>query len=124
MIKRRRGVIPRKSVQGRHVQDTVDDFGRPLVGQAVYTPFNVLNTTVQPYIGEDFMAADSGFQSKRTYTIFTETKLTEGEEDSIIKPDEVMIDGDWYRVVKVKPWQVGVIPHYECVVVKIVGNLI
>jgi hypothetical protein len=124
MIKRRRGVIPRKTVQGRHVQDTVDNFGRPLVGQAVYTPFNLLNTTVQPYQGEDLMVLDTGFQSKRAFTLFTETKVTEGEEDSQIKPDEVMIDGDWYRVVKVKPWQVGVIPHYEVIVVKTVGNLI
>lgn len=124
MIKRRRGAIPRKTLQARHVQDTVDKFGTPQVGQAVYTPFNLLFCTVQPYVGEDLIVADTGFQSKRAYTIFTETAVTEGEEDSLIKPDEVLIDGDWYRVMKVKPWQVGVIPHYEVIVVKIVGNLV
>jgi hypothetical protein len=124
MIKRRRGAIPRKTLQARNVQDTVDNFGRPQVGQSVYTPFDLLNTTIQPYQGEDLMVLDTGFQSKRAFTLFTETKVTEGEEDSQTKPDEVMIEGDWYRVAKVKPWQVGVIPHYEVIVVKVVGNLV
>lgn len=124
MIKRRRGVIPRKSLQARHVQDTVDKFGSPVQGQAIYTPFTLNNSTVQPYTGEDLAVIDTGFQNKKTFVIFTETKVTEGDEDSLTKPDEVMVFDEWYRVVKVKPWQVGVIPHYEVTVVKIVGNLI
>jgi len=124
MIKRRRGAIPRKTVLGRHVTDSVDKFGRPDASLAIYEEFSVLNTTVQAYVGDDLVVQQDGFQSKEAYTLFTETKLTDGEEDSLIKPDEVFVFDSWCRVVKVKARTVGIIPHYECVVVRSTGGLI
>jgi hypothetical protein len=118
MIRKRR-LLPRKNIPARQVQDTVDRFGRPQIGQAAYTNFELKNCTVQPYVGDDLIVADTGFETKEAFTIFTETSASIGEEDSIRKPDEVFIFDAWYRVVKVKPWQNSVIPHYEVVVVKI-----
>ena len=121
-MRSKRRLIPRKNLIARHVQDTVDQFGRPQIGQAIYTPFEFKNCTIQPYVGEDLIVADTGFQSKRAFTIFTDTSVTEGQEDSVIKPDEVFVLDEWYRVAKVKPWLNSVIPHYEVVVVRITGE--
>ena len=122
MIKRRNGAIPRKTLQARHKQDVLDEFERPLT--PVTTPFKIYNCTVQPYVGDTFQLAPDGFQGKDVFTLFTETLLTRGKEDSLIKPDEVLINNIWFRVVKVKPWQVGLIPHYECIVVELDEGLV
>jgi len=118
MIRKRR-LLPRKNIPARHIEDVVDKFGRPQIGQSNYTDFELKNCTVQPYVGNDLIVADTGFETKEAFTIFTETLVSVGEEDSIRKPDQVFMYDAWYRVVKVKPWQNGVIPHYEIVVVMI-----
>ena len=122
MIKRRNGAIPRKTLQARHKQDVLDEFERPLT--PTVTPFSAKNCTVQPYVGDTFQLAPDGFQGKDVFTVFTETLLTRGKEGSLIKPDELLINNVWFRVVKVKPWQVGLIPHYECIVVELDEGLV
>lgn len=116
MRNKRRGAIPRKTLEGRHITDNVDKFNRPLA--PTITPFEAKLCTVQPYVGEDLIVGADGFQSKSAFTVFTDTPITEGEEGSLIKPDELLIYGKWYRAAKVKVWQVGVIPHYECTFVQ------
>lgn len=121
MIKRRGG-IPRKPLDARHVQDILDEFERP-TGRSLVS-FQALYCTVQPYIGDVFLLAPDGFQGKDIFTVFTETQLSIGKEGGTTKPDEVLINSKWFRVVKVQPWQVGLIPHYECVVVELDEALI
>lgn len=123
MIKRRSSAIRRVTLPARRVTDVIDKFGRPIIGQSQYTLFDLKSCTVQPYIGEDFVIADTGLQNKKTYVVFTETEVSVGEEDGTQKPDEIFLYDEWYRVVKVRPWQTGVIPHYEVIAVKIVGSL-
>lgn len=122
MIKRRNGAIPRKTLQARRKQDVSDEFERPLT--PIVTPFEAKNCTIQPYVGDTFQLAPDGFQGKDVFTVFTETLLTRGKEGSLIKPDELLINNVWFRVVKVKPWQVGLIPHYECIVVELDEGLV
>ena len=120
MIRKRRGAIPRRNLQARSVVYTVDKFNRPTT--PTYNLFTLENCTIQPYVGEDFLVAGEGFQNKKAFTIFTDTSVSVGEEDSNIKPDQVYVMDGWYRVVKVKPWLNNVISHYEIVVVKITGQ--
>lgn len=121
---RKRRLLPRITLEARHVEDNVDKFGRPDPLNPLYTPFDLEFCTVQPYVGDDLIVSGDGFDSKTVYTIFTETEVTEGEDDSTIKPDEVKVYGKWYRVAKVKRWQTGVIPHYEIIVVKKQGGTV
>lgn len=119
---RRNGAIKRPTLQARHVTDVLDEFERPQT--PVLTLFDATLCTWQPYVGDTFQLAPDGFQGKDVLTLFTATELTKGREGGVIKPDEVLIKNVWYRVVKVKPWSVGIIPHYECVVVEIDEGLI
>lgn len=122
-MKRRRGAIPRRSLPARHVTDDVDKFGRPS-DTPTYESFTAKYCTVQPYVGSNLVVAPDGFADKETYVIFTDTYLSEGVEGGVAKPDEVFIFDEWYRVVKTKRWQNGVINHYECVVIKIDEGLV
>lgn len=115
--KRRRGAIPRITIDGRKVVEVRDEFER-ITGLA-YTPFDVEYCTLQPYVGDTFLLAPEGMHNKDVYTLFTATKLSVGKQGTTQKPDEVFYDDKWFRVVKVKAWQTGVINHYECVVVEL-----
>lgn len=116
-MKRSRGAIPRKKLNGRHVQQVVNDFSE--ITGYTYTPFELKQCTAQPLVGDDLINAVEGYDSKSVYTVYTETKVTQGKQGTNIKPDEIQINGEWYRVIKVKAWQVGVIPHYEVTCVEI-----
>lgn len=121
-IRRSNSKIPRRTLQGRSVEEQLDEFERPEL--ILRQPFDVNKCTVQPYTGDRLALSSDGFQGKDIQTIFTETELTSGLEASNRKADEVLINSRYYKVVKVKPWQVGVIPHYECIVVEIDEGLI
>lgn len=113
-IQRRNGPIPRISLNGRHVTETTNEFGTPATSN---TAFTLLTCTVQPYVGDDFILGSDGYGTKDLFTVFTATQLTAGDENSTVKADEVQINNQWYKVIKVQPWGVGVIPHYCATVV-------
>lgn len=121
-MKRRSGPIPRITLSARHVTETVNAFNEPT--GLTKTPFNALLCTIQPFVGDDMLPALEGFSTKDVYTVFTETEIIAGEEGTAIKSDEIQIYNKWYRVVKVKKWQVGVIPHYEVVCILLDTGLI
>jgi hypothetical protein len=113
-IQRRNGPIPRISLNGRHVTETLNEFNTPTIDTE---PFTLLTCTVQPYVGDDFTLGAEGFGTKEVFTVFTATQLTAGSEASEVKADEVQINGQWFKVIKVQPWGVGVIPHYCATVI-------
>ena len=113
---RRSSLIKRKDVQARSVTEALDYLNRPQ--GIVKTLYTLKECTVQPYVGDDLILAGDGFQNKSAYTIFTNTAVTEGLEGSTRKADEIQLYNDWYKVVKVKNWMVGVIPHYEVVCIR------
>lgn len=116
MANRRSGLIPRRNLQGRRITEVRNDFNE--VVSLTPTTFTLQNCTVQPYVGLDTMAGQDGFNNVTAYTIFTDTKVSAGKEGTNNKPDEIMVNGAWCRVIKVKPWQNGLIPHYEIVVIE------
>jgi hypothetical protein len=121
MIRRSR-LIPRITLQGRRNTEVRNEFNE--VTSIVNQTFQVNDVTVQPFIG-DMMSPDlNGFQNAEIFTVFTSTPLQTGVEGDTKKADELFIYDGWYRVIKVKRWLSGVIPHYECVCAKLDGGLL
>lgn len=112
---KRRGGIPRKSLQARRVIEVTNDFNEVI--SLTTTNFQALYCTVQPYEGDLFTPDVLGFTDRDVFTVFTETELKVGQEGTNRKPDEVMIEGKWFKVVKVKRWTT-LLKHYEVVVVE------
>lgn len=116
-IKRRNGAIRRVTLQARRVVEVRDRFNR--IVSTNTESFNAELCTVQPFVGDTFLLTPEGLQNKDVYTVFTQTKLQVGKQGTTEKPDEIFFDGKWFRVAKVKNWSVGLIPHYECIIVEL-----
>ena len=119
--RRKSSGIPRKDLTARHVVEALNQYGMPTT---TITPFTLSNCTVQPYQADELLLQPDGMAIRDAYTIYTDTPATAGEEGNTIKADEVSLFGGWYKVLKSSPWQVGVINHYELIVVKKQENLV
>lgn len=124
MIKRRNGAIPRKTYSARQrtlVADNTSVFSNKTTS-ITYTPFSVINCTIQPASGSDLKTLDEGFRNKEVYILRTETAVIAVDEGSPRLSDQIQFNGvsglDWFDVIKVKNWSVGVIPHYEVIIVR------
>ncbi len=115
MAFKRRGAMPRKTLQARRIVETRNEFNE--VVSVTPTTFQALYCTVQPYEGDLFTPDVLGYTDKDVFTVFTETELRVGNEGTNRKPDEVQIEGKWFKVVKVKRWTT-LLNHYECVVIE------
>ena len=115
-IRRTNGAMPRKTLQARHVMEGYDQYGYP--AGLTFDPFEALNCTVQPVQGKDLQLLPEGMRDKEAFTVWTETDCDTANEGTTEKPDELQINGDWYKVTKKRAWQIGLIPHYEIIVVK------
>jgi hypothetical protein len=122
MALKRRGVIPRKNFPARRVTETVDKFNRPTA--LTYVDFVARNCTIQPYTGKDMVLGSDGASDTASFIMYTDTAMYTGVDGVHTKADQVQYLGDWYKVVKVKPWLSEVIPHYEVLLVKIDGALV
>jgi hypothetical protein len=112
---KRRGGIPRKTLPAKRNVEVRNEFNE--VTSITETNFQALHCTVQPYEGDMFTPDVLGYTDKDVFTVFTETELKVGQEGTNRKPDEVMIEGKWFKVVKVKRWQT-LLKHYEVVVIE------
>lgn len=117
-----RRMLPRVTLDGRRVVETVNDFNEVI--DITTTSFKVKNCTVQPYEGAAMTPDQSGYKQVEAYTIFTDTELKNGKEGTNQKPDEIKLGDKWYKVIRVKIWRNSVIPHYECIVIDKDGGLI
>lgn len=115
MIGKKSSFFPRFKLKGRRVEETLDDFSRPI--SITNTEFDVLDCTIQPVTGNDLLALGEGFRTKSVYAIFTSTLIFEGDNTNR-KPDEIEIYSKWYRVARVEIWQNGVASHYKCICVE------
>jgi hypothetical protein len=111
----RRGLIPRKTLQAKRIVEVRNEFNE--VVSITPTVFQALNCTVQPYEGDLFSPDTNGYTDRDIFTVFTATELKVGQEGTNRKPDEIQIEGKWFKVVKVKRWTT-LINHYECVVIE------
>lgn len=119
--RRKSSGIPRKDLTARHVVESLNQYGMPTT---TTTQFTLSNCTVQPYQADELLLQPDGMAIRDAYVIYTDTATSSGEEGNTIKADEVNLYGGWYKVVKASPWQVGVINHWELIVVRKQENLV
>lgn len=75
-----------------------------------------ITASIQPTTGEDLLSLPEGRRNKKTYSLFTSTDvnlIVSGKN-----PDQVVIFGERYEVVRVEPWQnnppiFGVVNHFK-----------
>ena len=75
--------------------------------------------SIQPTTGEELLSLPEGRRDRKTYALFTSTKLNVARTG--INPDLVTVFGEVYEVVKVDIWQnrpdiFGIINHYKVIV--------
>ncbi len=89
--------------QGRFVQDT--------------NPATIeIYASCQPASGQDMQSLPEGRRNKEAYVLYTATELFTADVKTKRSADQVKIGQYWYEVVKVGPFQSGVIPHYRAIV--------
>lgn len=119
--RRKNSGIPRKDLTARHVVEVLNQYGMP---QITTTAFTLQNCTVQPYQADELLLQPDGMAIRDAYTIYTDTPATSGVEGGNTKADEISLYDGWYKVVQASPWQVGVISHWELIVVRKQENLV
>lgn len=104
-------LIPRKVFNGKRIAITYDAYNLPTDGE---TAFDVENASAQPISGNDATASLQGYKDKNIYVLYTTTEVKSADEGTATKGDLIEIEtGRWFRVVKVKYWNVGIRTHYE-----------
>lgn len=116
--------IPRITLQARQ-RNAVKDAGSRFENKkssVTVTLFDLEYCTVQPTKGDDLLVLDEGLRGKEIYTLRTNTPITTAVEGTDRLADQVEYDGvnglSWFTIIKVREWSVGVIPHYEALIVK------
>lgn len=118
----KRQAIPRVDLPARRVEVMFDERNNPLATQT--TDFTIHNCTVQPSSGWELQTLDIGTKHNEVFSIFTETLVKPAIRGTDDHADEIYLSAPytavngWFKVVQVKPWRNGVIPHYQILVVR------
>lgn len=113
---RSRSGIPMRDLQARSIQRQDDGTGYGVT--EVATTYQLLNCTVQPAKGSLRDVLPEGVQFEQVFTIFSSSASGDYVAPPVIG-DEVYLEppyvatAGWFRVYKAKPYQSGVLPHYE-----------
>lgn len=103
----------RKTLSGFRLANGHLTLGRWVEGVA--TPFT-FEASVQPTTAHDILFLDIGRREKKTYTIYTDTKLL-ALTPAVRNPDRVIVNGETYEVDFEAPWQNNVINHFKYIIV-------
>lgn len=104
-------LIPRKTLNGRRLTQSVDEFGLPTDSAPV--TFDVENAGVQPVTGNQLDVLPEGYRDRKNYRVYTTTPVFTAEEASSNLADEIeAYPGVWCKVIKVEPWGYGLQSHY------------
>ena len=76
----------------------------------------IITASIQPTTGEEMLSLPEGRRDKKTYSLFTSTDINVIVGGA--NPDQVLIFGERYEVVRVEPWQnrptvFGIINHFK-----------
>lgn len=76
----------------------------------------VITASIQPTTGEEMLSLNEGRRNKKTYSLFTSTDVNVIAGGA--NPDQVVIFGERYEVVRVEPWQnnppvFGIVNHFK-----------
>lgn len=81
------------------------------------TPITHSRTSVQPTTARDLQFLPEGERVDGALRIFDADPLYTVDETTGTEADIVEYNGNRYRVVTVNPWLVGLLEHYEAIVV-------
>lgn len=94
--------------------------GRHVPTSDTTTSFNI-TASVQPLDGKTVATLPENIRENESYRIYTSTELFPTREDATpqLKADRVTLFNKLFEVIKVEKWQNSILPHFNCVVVKI-----
>jgi hypothetical protein len=100
----------RKKLHGQRFTAGTWAFGKWVEG----TPAAIdLYASVQPTTPHDLLFLEIGRRERKSYTLFTDTKLLCLAETGDANPDRITIDDLPFEVIVEAPWQNNVISHYK-----------
>lgn len=76
-----------------------------------------IKASVQPTPAQEMLTLPEGYRDLDSYVLFTDTELRVART-ATYNPDQVVIEGDKYIVIKVEIWKNRLLPHYEVTVVR------
>lgn len=112
--------IPKQTLSARSVTLVDNPYGP---ATQTYVPFTLNICTVQPFVDSEVELQNSGYREKVDLVVFTQTSVKGNKQGTDEGGDEILINNEWYKVLEVKAWQVGVIPHYYACCMKIEEGL-
>lgn len=62
-----------------------------------------ITASVQPTTGEEMLSLPEGRRNRKTYSLFTSTDVEVIHSGS--NPDQILIDGERYEIIRVEVWQ-------------------
>lgn len=87
---------------GVRVPVAYDDDNRPVYG----TPVSFVTIgSLQESTEKDLQLVPEGEYTEEYFTYFTRDILLSGNDDSVLKPDEIIFNGQNYKVVGKAQWQ-------------------
>lgn len=87
--------------------------------QAVTPTTFTIVASIQPMGGDEILMLPEGDREKEVLSLFTETELRVADQDNKTESDRVAWEGSDYEVIKVRPWKMGALDHYECVIARV-----
>lgn len=82
-----------------------------------------IKASVQPLNLDEIEYLPEGRRSSKSFKIYTDTELfpalQEKEGQQATNPDVIVISGKDYEIIRVLPYQSGVINHYKCYAVEV-----
>lgn len=121
-VRSRRDPIPRLTLQARHQSVEYDVTNYP-IGETTI-PYDLENCTIQPATGGALLSLPEGMRDREVYKVLTSTSPSLVQEGGSALYDEVFIPSpytttaSWFLIVEKASCNVGLIPHYELLVVK------
>jgi len=102
-----RKAVTRKTISGATIVDGYRVAGTPTS--------STIQASVQPLTPHEVEQLPEGRRNQKNFWLFTDTELNMKTAEN---PDLVTIDGEDFEVMKVHPWQNGVISHFKILVMK------
>jgi hypothetical protein len=78
--------------------------------------------SLQPLNGIELRLLPENRREVASYRIYTDTELFTGAKGSSQSPDRAVLSDGQYEVVRVEPWQNGLVSHYKIFISKLVSN--
>lgn len=77
----------------------------------------MITASIQPTTGEEMLSLPEGRRDRKTYALFTSTKL-EVVRSPLLNPDQIIIFGERFEIIRCEIWQnnppvFGIVNHYK-----------